>query len=122
MSLFAVTYAHPDPVGWQQHLAAHLDWIVEQVDAGVLLASGPTTQRDTAIRTAALIFHCSDDQVLNQLLETDPYVVHGQVSNMEIVSWDPIFGILNSKSSRRNESAESIVADILSQYGPSSTG
>jgi uncharacterized protein YciI len=95
---FIATYVHPDPAGWKRHLDAHLQWITDQVKEGTLLASGPTTGRDE--RTALLLFTVPDEAALRRLIETDPYTIEGQVTELTITQWDPIFGILAGQSSR----------------------
>ncbi|NKS54191.1 hypothetical protein GS500_14715 [Rhodococcus hoagii] len=117
MTLYIVTYAHPDPIGWERYLGPHLEWIAQQVETGILLASGPTTAGEPAIRTAALLFQCEDEDSLHRILDSDPYLVHGQVSNMTCQAWDPIFGILNERSSRAGSSTERTVSDVLAMFG-----
>jgi uncharacterized protein len=95
---FVVTCVHPDPVGWKRHLDAHLQWIIGQVEAGTLPASGPTTGRDE--RTALLVFTASDEAAVRCLVETDPYTRNGQVAELTVTRWDPIFGVLAGRSSR----------------------
>ncbi|WP_179273047.1 MULTISPECIES: YciI family protein [unclassified Rhodococcus (in: high G+C Gram-positive bacteria)] len=121
MTLFIVTYAHPDPEGWRQHLAPHLEWIAEQVSEGTLLASGPTPPDDDSSRTAALLFRSEDEEALDRLLRTDPYVIRGQVANLTVVPWDPIFGVFNDLSTRAGESANAIIESVVDQFGPEHT-
>lgn len=118
LTLYLVTYVHPDPVGWERYLEPHLEWIAQQVEAGTLLASGPTTADEHEHRSAALLFQCEDEDSLHRILESDPYLVHGQVSNMTFQAWDPIFGILNERSSRAGSSTERTVSDVLAMFGP----
>jgi uncharacterized protein YciI len=122
MSMFLVTYVHPDSRGWQTHLGPHLEWIAGQVDAGTLRASGPTLTDPTHTgdtRTAALLFNSPDRLTLESILATDPYMEHGQVAELTIAQWDPIFGVLNADSTQRGRNAEQIVSDILATFGAS---
>ena len=41
MSLYAVTYVHPDEKRWLEYLEPHLHWIERRLDEGTLVASGP---------------------------------------------------------------------------------
>ncbi|AYA23346.1 MULTISPECIES: YciI family protein [Rhodococcus] len=118
MTLYLVTYVHPDPVGWEHYLKPHLEWIAQQVEAGTLLASGPTTVAELETRSAALLFQCEDEDTLHRTLDSDPYLVHGQVSNMTCQAWDPIFGVLNERSSRAGRSTERTVSEVLAMFGP----
>lgn len=95
MPHFVVTYVHPDPDGWVRHLDAHLHWILEQIEAGTLRASGPTQGGD--VRSALLVFAGPNEETVRAIVDTDPYMQHGQVSGLTITEWDPIFG-----SSRTN--------------------
>lgn len=114
MPLFLATYTHPDPDGWRRHLRPHLEWIAEHVAAGTLRASGPTTGCD--LRTAALLFDCPDRRTVETLIATDPYAVHGQVGELVLAKWDPIFGDLNADSSAAGKSVETAMADILASF------
>ncbi|WP_262705559.1 MULTISPECIES: YciI family protein [Streptomyces] len=108
MPHFVVTYVHRDPTGWAHHLDAHLRWLVERVESGQLRASGPTTHTETAPgrpdqaweRTALLVFAAADEETLHKIVATDPYLVEGQVQEMTITRWDPIFGVFGEESSR----------------------
>lgn len=104
MPHFVVTYVHRDPTGWARHLDAHLRWLVERVESGELRASGPTTGVETRgegwERTALLVFAAADEEALRAVVDTDPYMVEGQVQEMTVTRWDPIFGVLAAESSR----------------------
>lgn len=41
--MFVVRYTHPRTPGWAIHLEAHTRWLLAQLEAGTLLASGPLT-------------------------------------------------------------------------------
>lgn len=117
MPLFLVTYVHPDPRGWEAHLGPHLEWIAAQVESGALRASGPTyTGYAGETRSAALLFDSPDRSTLESVLDTDPFVEHGQVSELTIVQWDPIFGALNEDSTRGGRTTEQVVNEILSAF------
>lgn len=119
MPLFLVTYLHPDREGWLTHLGPHLEWIAAQVESGTLRASGPTELGD--IRSAALIIDSPDRATLESTLATDPFVEHGQVGELTITPWDPIFGILNDHSSQPGRTTRQIVSDTLAAFGAAET-
>nr|WP_269207295.1 YciI family protein [Rhodococcus opacus] len=110
-----VTYVHPDLDGWKKHLAPHLQWIADQVESGMLRASGPTYISDT--RTAALLFESPDRAALEKVLSTDPFMEHGQVSDLTITEWDPIFGILNPESSKSGQATNQIIIGLIESVG-----
>lgn len=97
MSLFAVTYEHPDEDGWQQHLMPHVVWLQDRVTDGSLLASGPIS--DAAVKSALLIMSAPDKPSLESIIAEDPFAARGLISNMTIRAWDPIFGMFNDQSS-----------------------
>ncbi|MEY2928427.1 MAG: hypothetical protein RL367_2904, partial [Pseudomonadota bacterium] len=70
MTIYIVTYEHPDESGWQQHLMAHLTWLQERVKDGSLLASGPLNGR--IVKSALLIMKAPDLQSLEAVVATDP--------------------------------------------------
>ncbi len=96
MSLYVVTYTHPDPAGWKEHLSPHLDWLVAGVESGLLRASGDTKQ--TPIRSALLIVAAPDRESAAAFIATDPFVIEGMVGAMTITPWDPLFGAFNGDS------------------------
>ncbi|MGW7657712.1 YciI family protein [Streptomyces asiaticus] len=104
MPHFVVTYVHRDPTGWARHLDAHLRWLVERVESGELRASGPTSgteaQGGAWERTALLVFAADGEEALREIVGTDPYLVEGQVHEMTVTRWDPIFGVFGEESSR----------------------
>lgn len=112
MPHFAVTYDHPDPEGWAHHLEPHVRWLLEQVEKGSLLASGPTRGRD--VRTALLVFAMPDETALRDLLATDPYMEHGQVSDLTITEWDPIFGVFAEDSTRAALTDNQLLEQLMS--------
>ncbi|MET3953151.1 uncharacterized protein YciI [Rhodococcus sp. OAS809] len=116
MSVFVVHYTHPDAEGWARYLEPHLEWIADHVEAGTILASGPTNTSDH-VRTATLIIDLPDRHSVDQFIETDPYTVHEQVSDLTVIEWDPIFGILRERSSVEGRSTREVVTDIVRTFG-----
>lgn len=96
MPLFVVTYEHPDEAGWQRHLMPHIFWLQDRLKDGSLIASGPFP--DAERKEAMLIMTAPDRTALNSLIATDPFAIEGLIANMTVRSWDPIFGVLNDRS------------------------
>lgn len=92
MSLYAVTYVHPDQERWLEHLEAHLHWIERRLADGTLVASGPL--QDVPELSALLLLRARDPQHVRELIADDPYVSEGLLNELSIVKWDPGFGEL----------------------------
>jgi uncharacterized protein len=97
MTLFIVTYEHPEETGWQTYLMPHISWLQARIADGTLIASGPFS--DIAMKSALLIMSAPDRATLETIIATDPFALQGLISNMTIRAWDPIFGALNDRSS-----------------------
>ncbi len=90
MTTYVVTYTHPDEAGWTAHVGPHVDWITEQVDRGVLRASGPFA--GTPVRSAMLIIDAPDRPCLNAIIASDPFAIEGLIEDLTVTEWEPIFG------------------------------
>ena len=108
MSLFVITYTHPNPAGWTRHLPAHLDWLVAGMESGRLRASGDT--RQTPIRSALLVVAATDHESAAAFIATDPFVTEGLVGEMTITEWNPVFGAFNSDSNLAGKTAREVAA------------
>ncbi|GAA3311552.1 YciI family protein [Streptomyces cinereospinus] len=97
MAFFVVTYTHPDTKRWNEHVAAHVDWLAERLDDGSLKASGPFLQ--TPLKSALLILTADSRQAAIDLIATDPFMSEGLITDCTVTEWDPIFGTYNSDSS-----------------------
>ncbi|MFH8533486.1 YciI family protein [Streptomyces tendae] len=106
MTFFLVHYSHPDRKGWSQHLEPHLDWLLDRVGDGSLVASGPTV--GTAVPSALLLFKAANHDAVKTIIDTDPFMVEGQVSDLWITEWDPIFGVFHDESSQASVPMEKI--------------
>lgn len=93
MSLFVVTYVHPDEKRWQEHLENHLRWIHRRLDEGAIVASGPL--QDVLDLSAIILLDARDRGHVDELLADDPFVLEGLVTELTIVRWDPRFGALS---------------------------
>ncbi len=98
MSLWVVTFTHPDEAGWQAQLMPHVDYLRQLIDQGVLRASGPMPGE--ADRKAMLIIAAPDRAALDAVIAADPFAEHGLIGEIAIARWDPIFGVFNADSSR----------------------
>ncbi|MGY2897199.1 YciI family protein [Deinococcus sp. UYEF24] len=103
MGLYAVTYIHRDLQGWQEHQQAHIVYLVDLLRRGILRASGPLkTPSETPHEeehSALLIMSANSEAELREIIAQDPYSIHGQVSEMHVAAWDPIFGAFHDDSS-----------------------
>jgi len=97
MTLFVVSYCHPDEAGWRQHIMAHVGYLKQLLAQGVLRASGPMPGE--ADRRAMLIIAAPDRTALDAIVAADPFAIEGLIEDMTVAEWDPIFGAFNSDSS-----------------------
>lgn len=92
MSLYAVTYVHPNEERWLEHLEPHLHWIERRLADGTLIASGPL--QDVSERSAMLLFKARDPAHVDELIADDPFVSQRLLTELTVVKWDPGFGEL----------------------------
>ncbi|ENY80190.1 MULTISPECIES: YciI family protein [Sphingomonadaceae] len=107
MTFFVVTMTHPDGDGWDTHLLDHLRWILDLVKQDKIKASGPPI--GSKLRSGMIIFQVEDRAELDALLAKDPFVIHDLIVSLDIVEWDPLFGIWSEFASGR---ADAFVAQI----------
>lgn len=93
MSLYAVTYVHPDEQRWLEHLEPHLHWIERRLQDGTLIASGP--YQDVPELSALLLFKARDREHVDELISDDPFVTEGLLTELTVTRWDPGFGELS---------------------------
>lgn len=101
MTLFIATFTHPDEAGWAKHLDEHVQYLMTLLQQDKLRASGPLV--GTEQKQAILIIAAASRQEAEQIVAEDPYDIHGQIADLTIVEWDPIFGTFNSDSSRLDD-------------------
>ncbi len=93
MSIYAVTYNYS---GDADELSAirptHREWLKVQFDEGALLASGPISDRPSAL----LIFKSGSIEELSALLDHDPFDIAGLIGERVIEQWNPIYGPFES--------------------------
>lgn len=74
--LYIVTLRYNQPLEEVQiHLEAHMQWLVQQTQAGHLLAAGPLDDHTGGV----LLVSSANRVALDQILEQDPYLVHSVV-------------------------------------------
>ncbi len=92
MTIFAITYVHPDEQRWNQFLEPHLEWIQRHLDDDTIVASGPL--HDQPELSALIIMDARDRAHVDQLIAEDPFVSEGLVTELTVLRWEPIFGAL----------------------------
>ena len=95
-NIYAITYVHPDEQRWNEFLEPHLHWIQKLLDEGSILASGPLP--DAPVLSAIIIMKARDRAQVDNLLATDPYIAEGLVTELTVLRWQPIFGLLAEHS------------------------
>lgn len=87
MSAFAVEYVYaPEAAELRdQHRPDHRSWLASQVDAGVVLASGPYADGSGAL----IIFSAADEEELKSVLAQDPFARQGCIAGSRISAWNP---------------------------------
>lgn len=97
MTIFVVTYTHPDEDGWAKHVMAHVTYLQDLLKTGELLASGPFS--GTTHKSAMLVMQAPDRAALEATIARDPFAIEGLIEGMTINEWDPLFGAFNASSS-----------------------
>lgn len=92
MSLYLVTYVHPDKQRWLEHLETHVHWIERRLADGTIVASGPL--QDVPELSAVLLIKARDRQQVHELLADDPFVAQGLLTELTVLKWYPGFGEL----------------------------
>lgn len=101
MTTYVVTYSHPDEVGWNENVGPHVDWLVAEIEAGRLRASGPFVE--TPARSAMLIVDVDDRAALDAMIATDPFSKEGLIADLTVTEWDPMFGAFASPLVQQEE-------------------
>jgi uncharacterized protein YciI len=90
MKYFLVTYTHPNEIGWRKHLTPHINYLNDLLAKEKIVASGPLV--NTAVKSAVILFKVANLKEVEDLVKNDPYTIEGQVGELSIVEWDPMFG------------------------------
>lgn len=94
MRTYAVTYEYEPELlslidNWRP---AHRTYLRKLEKEGLLFSSGHL--RDLKFRGALLIMRTESAQQARELLEEDPFFVHGLVTNIDVKEWEPTIGDL----------------------------
>lgn len=90
MKYFVVSYTHPDEIGWRKYLTPHINFLEDLLAEGKMVASGPLV--NTPVKSAMIILKVASLKKAEELVKKDPYTIDGQVGELSIVEWDPLFG------------------------------
>lgn len=91
MPLLAVTYRYTDEPGrLGQHRPARLDWFRRLDAEGTLLASGQLVDGDLA--DGLLVLDAPDAATAEALLDEDPFVIEGLVTDRRVARWHATVG------------------------------
>lgn len=96
--MYIVTMVHPDGPEWNQHVGPHVEYLLELIDQGKLVASGPL--KGTSLRSGFLIFKASCRSEVEELVSKDPFAIEGLICELSIEEWDPLFGAFSEYSSK----------------------
>jgi uncharacterized protein YciI len=89
MPTYAVTYVYNATAEQLTEVRPiHRQWLSDQLNAGVLLASGPMVD----VAKALLIWKAESASELAALLDHDPFDIAGFISERDIEEWNPVFG------------------------------
>lgn len=115
MNVYLVRYHHADTLAWHEHLAAHTQWLLQQLTNHTLLASGPI--ETTTGRGAVLIMEAADRATLDAILATDPYLQHDLVDDLRVTPWNPLFGAFQGISTLPHQLAQAPLGEWLTHLG-----
>ena len=93
MQYYVVTFTHTKIVGWLIFLHAHVKYLKKLLAEDKLQISGPGV--GTPVRSAQLVFKVHELEEVHQLVESDPYSIHGLVASSTIHPWNVIWGSMD---------------------------
>jgi uncharacterized protein YciI len=90
MPIFAVEYSYTDATipGRDTHRPTHRSWLLDLVDNGTVLSSGPYPDGSGAL----LLFRTENVDALRELLSLDPFAVENLIERTAIREWLPVMG------------------------------
>jgi uncharacterized protein YciI len=94
MPIFAVEYSYTDATipGRDTHRPAHRAWLLDLVDNGTVLSSGPYPDGTGAL----LLFQTETVDALRELLSLDPFAVKHLIERTAIREWLPVMGAFSA--------------------------
>ncbi len=99
MKFFIVSMSHPEGPEWNEHVLAHVRYLLRLIETGQLVASGPL--RGQALRTGFLIMRGETREEIEDLVAGDPFAKENLIVSLTIEEWDPLFGGFSEQSSGR---------------------
>ena len=97
MPFFIAKLVQPDAAAWEQHIAAHANFLKSLLGTGMLRAGGPLTSGP--VHSGLLILSAARRDDVITALAGDPFTLQGVNESVSVEEWDPIFGILQNESS-----------------------
>lgn len=93
VAIFAVRYVYTDDVPLRSEVRlAHVDYLDGSVVAGSLLLAGRFADEGTG--DALLVFRAEQKDLVEAIIESDPFVVRGVVQEWDVREWVPAMGLL----------------------------
>jgi uncharacterized protein YciI len=88
---FVLTYSYTPDVALQDaNRPSHIDYLRKLVDDGTLVVSGPWGPDDA--RGGLLVYRADDRDVVQTIMDNDPFVTSGVVADARIREWVPLLG------------------------------
>ena len=110
MAIFIVTMQHPDGDGWNKQLKPHVDYLLELLRSGKLVASGPL--KGTKLRSGFLVITAADRAEVEAIVAGDPFAAENLIVDLAIAEWDPVVGALHELSSKQLPGELALVSDL----------
>ena len=89
MAIYAVSYTYDaSPEALNEIRPIHREFLKQQLDLGILLASGPFVGSDGAL----LLIKADNLESVSALLDQDPFDIAGFIGERAITEWNPVFG------------------------------
>lgn len=90
MPVYAVSYEYSDQsAARDEHRPAHRTFLSALADDGVILASGPFSQRPDG---ALIVLEADDGEAARTLLREDPFQQQGLVERVTVREWTLLLG------------------------------
>ena len=110
---FLAQFVHRDLATWRPHLAAHMQWLHDQQEAGTVAASGPVTNRPDEVLAAMILLRAADEDAARTVLGTDPFMVHGVTEDLTMTGWNPFIGVFADETTPPPQ-----LAELVGKTGP----
>lgn len=97
MAFFLITMSHPDDELWAAHVDAHLGYLYDLRDAGILRASGRIV--DAEVKTGCILLTAADHAAAERIVADDPFSRAHAIGELTFAEWDPFIGIFADEAS-----------------------